>query len=210
MKQFIKVINPKNLSPKRLFRSKKDKSQISRSDPSYSSSDSSVKRDSVADATDIGTPTSVLPGDNSGDWSYISTAHIYSELFNAFKIMDGDNDGIVSRAQLEKLLLRIGDEPEEVATMLSEVDRRGDGCISVDALISKLGSACEPAGDDEIKVAFEFFDSDHDGKITAEELLGVYKAIGDDRCSLEDCRRMIAVVDKNGDSCSKNCECCGL
>ncbi|XP_065856912.1 probable calcium-binding protein CML35 [Euphorbia lathyris] len=199
MKQLIKVINPKNLSPKRLFRSKKDRSIVSRSDPSSdsygSSSDSSLSNHKAAD---IGTPTSVLPQENSGDWSYLSTADLYSDLFHAFKVMDGDNDGIVSRTQLEALLLRIGDE-DEVATMLSEVDRDGDGCISVEALMSKIGSGSEPAGDDELKVAFEFFDSDQDGKITAEELLGVYKAIGDDRCSLEDCRRMIAVVDKNGD-----------
>ncbi|KAF2308167.1 hypothetical protein GH714_036093 [Hevea brasiliensis] len=184
MNQFIKVI-----SPKRLFRSKKDRSIVSRSDPSsYSygalsstSSDSSISNDkqgSRGGVVDFGTPTTVLP-EISGDWSDISS-DIYSELVQAFKLIDRDNDGIISRTELEALLSRLGAEPpsqEELAMMLSEVDQDAD---------------------EELRVAFEFFDTDQDGKITAEELLGVYKSIGDERCTLDDCRRMIADVDKNG------------
>ncbi|OAY43272.1 probable calcium-binding protein CML36 [Manihot esculenta] len=205
MKQFIKAI-----SPKRLFRSKKDRSVVSRSDPSSysygasssSSSDSSVsnhKPDLIGGAVDIGTPTSVLP-DLSGDWSDIS-CDTYSELLQAFKLIDKDNDGIIPRNELEALLSRLGAKPpsqEEVATMLSEVDQEGDGFISVEALMSRIGSTYEPAADDELRVAFEFFDTDQDGKITAEELLEVYKTLGDEQCTLDDCRRMIAQVDKNG------------
>ncbi|KDP26218.1 hypothetical protein JCGZ_22464 [Jatropha curcas] len=203
MKQFIKAI-----SPKRLLGSKKDRSIVSKSDPSSysygasssSSSDSSVSNQKRGVTAEAGTPTSVLP-EISGDWSDIST-DFYSDLVQAFKLIDRDNDGIVSRRELEALLSRLGAEPpsqEEVATMLSEVDHVGDGCISVEALMNRIGSACEPAGDDELRVAFEFFDADQDGKITAEELFGVYKAIGDERCTFEDCMRMIASVDKNGD-----------
>lgn len=86
--------------------------------------------------------------------------------------------------------------------MLSEVDQDGDGCISVAALMSRVGSAtaaCEPAGDLELREVFEFFDTDRDGKITAEELLSFFTAMGDDWCTLEDCRRMIDGVDKKGD-----------
>jgi calcium-binding protein CML len=83
--------------------------------------------------------------------------------------------------------------------MLSEVDRNGEGCISVEALLSRVGSACGPACDTELRETFDFFDADHDGKITAEELLSVFSAIGDERCTLDDCRRMIDGVDKNGD-----------
>ena len=70
---------------------------------------------------------------------------------------------------------------EEVASILREVD------------------TVEPAGDEELRETFEVFDTDGDGKITAEELQRVLAAIGDERCTLEDCRRMIAEVDKNGD-----------
>ncbi|KAF9679576.1 hypothetical protein SADUNF_Sadunf06G0029200 [Salix dunnii] len=178
---------------------------LSRSDPSSfgsgtasssSSTETSVHLpDSATAKTGFRTPTSVLP-QASGDWSDIA-ADFSFELAQAFKLIDRDNDGLVSRNELEALLTRLGAEPpssEEMAVILGEVDH-----ISVEALATRLGSACEPAGDDELRDAFVFFDSDRDGKITADELLKVYKAFGDEKCTLEDCKRMIAVVDKNGD-----------
>ncbi|GMY19735.1 putative cox1/oxi3 intron 2 protein [Fagus crenata] len=145
-----------------------------------------------------GAPKSVLP--EISCWSEISPdtqpdSHL--ELAQSFKLVDPDN-GMVSRKELEALLTRLGAEPpsqEEVTMMLSEVDRNGEGCISVEALLSRVGSAC----DTELRETFDFFDTDHDGKITAEELLSVFSAIGDERCTLDDCRRMIDGVDKNGD-----------
>ncbi|GLT75275.1 hypothetical protein SLA2020_470110 [Shorea laevis] len=197
------------LSPNRFFRVKK-KDRVFRSDPSSfsygtsssSSSDTSSsnhKRHSAAAAVDFGTPTSVLPG----NWSDDVSPDAYSELVQAFKTIDRDSDGVVSRSQLETLLSRLGAEPpsqEEVSMMLSEVDEDGDGCITLNALMNRVASSvCEPAGEPELRETFDFFDTDHDGKITAEELLAVFTAIGDDQCTLEDCRRMIAGVDKNGD-----------
>lgn len=84
--------------------------------------------------------------------------------------------------------------------MIRDVDRDGDGCISMEEL-ETVGSVLEAsvAGEDELKEAFEFFDADHDGKITAEELHAAFVAFGDERCTLEDCRCMIQGVDKNGD-----------
>ncbi|ONH95026.1 hypothetical protein PRUPE_7G047300 [Prunus persica] len=208
-------ISSKSLSPKRLFRSKKDRSAVSRrsSDPlsfesgtasssssSSSSSDSLHKPGTGAEAGGIGTPTSVLL-ERSGDWSDFST-DLQLDMAQAFKLIDRDNDGVVSRKELEALLSRLGADPpsqEEVMLMLSEVDREGNGSISLEALLSRVGPVCGPAADSELRDAFEVFDSDHDGKISAEELLNVFTAIGDDRCTLEDCRRMIAGVDKNGD-----------
>ena len=88
---------------------------------------------------------------------------------------------------------------EELSIMVSEVDRDGDGCISFEEF-GAISSAFGPASDDsELHETFDFFDTDHDGKITAEELFNVFTSIGDERCTLEDCRRMIAGVDKNGD-----------
>ena len=203
-------INPKNLklSPKRLFRPKKDRSVVVRSDPSSFSSGTSLSSSSsegsilkpAKGAAGSRTPTSVLP-DTPGEW-YDFSAYVQDELTQAFKLIDRDNDGIISRDELEALLIRLGSQPpsqEEVTQMLSEVDQEGDGCISVEALMSRVGSACEPSCDsDDLKEAFEIFDTDHDGKISAEELLRVFKAIGEERCTLEECRRMIENVDRKG------------
>lgn len=199
-------ISAKNLSPKRLFRSKKDRSSVSRSEPpsfgSGTDSSSSSSSDSIhkpgAGAGGITTPTSVLP-EKSGDWSDFSAD---LDMAQAFKLIDRDNDGVVSRKELEALLCRLGNDPpsqEEVTLMLSEVDRDGNGSITLEALLNQVGPVSGPPADSELRDAFEVFDTDNDGKISAEELLRVFTAIGDERCTLEECRRMIDGVDKDGD-----------
>ncbi|RZB47762.1 probable calcium-binding protein CML36 [Glycine soja] len=199
--KLISSINPKNLklSPKRFFR-KKERSLVSRSDPpsfgSGSSSDDSTTNHKPSAGNQ--TPTSVLPG-VSGDWSDVAAVDVRWDLAQAFRLIDRDNDGVVTRQDLEALLTCLGASPcpDDVAIMLGEVD--GDG-ITVERLMSYVGSGLKPGSDpDELKEAFEVFDTDRDGRISAEELLRVFKAIGDERCTLEECRRMIEGVDRNGD-----------
>ena len=50
-----------------------------------------------------------------------------------------------------------------------------------------------------VDTTFRQLDADGDGRISAEELLAVLASLGDDRCSVEDCRRMIGGVDVDGD-----------
>lgn len=202
--KLISTINPKNLklSPKRFFR-KKEPSLVSRSDPpSFGSGSSSVDSSTANHKPSPGnqTPTSVLP-DVSGEWSEVAAAavDVRWDLAQALRLIDRDNDGVVTRQDLEALLTCLGASPcpDDVAVMLGEVD--GDG-ITVERLMSYVGSGLKPGSDpDELKEAFEVFDTDRDGRISAEELLRVFKAIGDERCTLEECRRMIEGVDRNGD-----------
>uniref|UniRef100_A0A5B6YFV8 Putative calcium-binding protein CML35 n=1 Tax=Davidia involucrata TaxID=16924 RepID=A0A5B6YFV8_DAVIN len=203
-----------SLSPKNLFRSKKSRS-VSRSDPSSfgsgtSSSESSEPSSSIHKSgkkiNGLRTPRSVLRShsheilEESADWSEPSADF---EGVQAFKLIDRDGDGKITRKELEALLNRVGAEPlseEVLMMMLNEVDRDGDGCISLEEFGAISSAFGPPPCDSELRDAFSFFDTDHDGKITAEELHGVFKvAFGDDRCTLEDCRRMIIGVDKNGD-----------
>lgn len=193
--------------PANLFRSKKSRS-VSRSEAepssfsshttssSASSEDGGIKR-----PTGLSTPTSVLPSTSTEDWTEVSAA-VYFELKQAFEMIDRDGDGKITKEELESLLSRLGAEPpskEELRQMLSEVDRDGDGCITLEEFHA-IGSAFAPSTDSsELRHTFDFFDSDRDGKITAEELFNVFKTIGDARCTLEDCRRMIRGVDRNGD-----------
>ncbi|KAM7259967.1 hypothetical protein ACFE04_015708 [Oxalis oulophora] len=183
--KLLSKITPKSLSPKRLFGSKKDRSTVSRSsDPSSFSSSSSSE-------ASLHKPTS-------------SDAY-YFELAHAFKLIDKDNDGFISRTELEKLLTQLTPESpsqEDVSLMLSEVscEYSSDGLlISVESLISRAMACNEPACDNEMRKVFDIFDADKDGKISAEELLSFFTALGDEECTLEDCLRMIAGVDDNGD-----------
>ncbi|KAM3339512.1 calcium-binding protein CML37-like isoform X1 [Capsicum galapagoense] len=95
------------------------------------------------------------------------------------------------REELEAILTRVGTEPlsdEEVLMFLNE------GLVDIEVDIDGDNISSE-----ELRGTFDFFDVDHDGKITAEELFNVFTTIGDDKCTLEDCKRMIKSVDKNGD-----------
>ncbi|PWA38721.1 Calcium-binding EF-hand [Artemisia annua] len=95
----------------------------------------------------------------------------------------------LTRSDLEALLRRITNDETEVKLMLDEAEINGE----VDGIMTEFG-------EEEMRGAFDFFDSDGDGLITADELFQVFKVInGDDGCTLEECKRMIANVDLNGD-----------
>ncbi|XP_055802352.1 probable calcium-binding protein CML36 [Solanum dulcamara] len=192
--------------PKNFFKSKKSRSLSRTDDPSYSSSSSSSNK---GGGGGISTPTSVLPtlsNEISADeWSEISTAGVYSDLVQAFSLID-NGDGKIRKERLKAILSRVGGKSppseEELVLLLDELDKNGDGCISLEDF-ETISSALPPsaAAEDvaEMKDAFDFFDEDHDGRITGEELFNVFRMIGDERCTLEECKRMIRRVDKNGD-----------
>ncbi|XP_076935473.1 putative calcium-binding protein CML36, partial [Bidens hawaiensis] len=163
---------------------------------SSSSPDSSHHRKSVSNKTACWTPTSVLPRSSVA-------LDVHYELIQAFRMLDADGDGRITRSELTNLLTRIGgSEPlssDELSLIIDEIDADGDGTISLEEFSAISSAFGPPACDDELKGAFEFFDTDRDGRVTADELFEVFKVIGDGRCTLEDCKRMIRSVDKNGD-----------
>ncbi|XP_073287335.1 probable calcium-binding protein CML35 [Primulina huaijiensis] len=197
--------------PTKIFKKRKKSRSVSRSETDPSSFGSHTTSSSCSDdgsfkkPQGLSTPNSVIPSLSSEIRSrerFEGSRDVFFELKQAFEMMDRGREGKVRKEQLEALLSRLGAEPpsdEELNMMLSEVDRDGDGCISLEEFYA-IGSAfAKPACDWELREVFAFFDSDGDGKISAEELYKVFEIIGDARCTVEDCRRMIADVDRNGD-----------
>ncbi|KAL2923409.1 putative calcium-binding protein CML36 [Bienertia sinuspersici] len=188
MKQLLKSLNPKQI-----FKSRKSKSSfsITKSEPTSFGS-SSYSSDSS------GPP----PGRTRSEEMSVRPDPWTEE---AFKMMDLDGDGKITRIELHSLFKRVrvnapSLSEEEIAAMIKDIDKDGDGCISLQEL-EAVGSALDPTAADEgdLKDAFDFFDANHDGKISAEELYKGFMALGDERCTLEDCQRMIEGVDKNRD-----------
>ena len=89
-------------------------------------------------------------------------------------------------------------------SVVAEIECDSDGCISLDKL-DAMGSSTDElvvgmkSEHGEMRDVFRVFDADGDGKISAEELMVVFVALGDEECGIEECRRMIKGVDSNGD-----------
>ncbi|CAN6357568.1 unnamed protein product [Urochloa humidicola] len=98
----------------------------------------------------------------------------------------------VTREDLEIALRREVSSEEELAAMLADPEEAG---LVLEEIIATTAATDEG----ELKETFAVFDADGDGRISAEELLAVLASLGDDRCSVEDCRRMIGGVDVDGD-----------
>ncbi|CAK9150328.1 unnamed protein product [Ilex paraguariensis] len=135
--------------PKKFFKSRKSRS-VSRSDEPYSfssgttssesseSSSSNDKSHASLKSNGLATPTSVLPSPSPvRDEGPEISANLCFELVEAFKLSDRDGDGKITTVELKALLSRVGAEQpseEELTMMLSEVDRDGDGCVSLRSL----------------------------------------------------------------------------
>jgi calcium-binding protein CML len=81
--------------------------------------------------------------------------------------------------------------------MVKELDQDGDGEINFSELTQTVTGG-QSDYNEALVEAFEVFDKDGNGFISARELRRVLVGLGYSKCSLRDCRLMIR-VDKNGD-----------
>ncbi|CAN1122769.1 Probable calcium-binding protein CML23 [Linum perenne] len=80
--------------------------------------------------------------------------------------------------------------------MMKEFDKDGDGYIDLDEFVGFIHSG--GGGRKELKDAFDLYDMDKNGLISANELHAVMKMLGL-KCSMGDCKKMIRQVDQDGD-----------
>lgn len=140
------------------------------------------------------------------------------ELSDSFQVFDRNGDGKISEEELAAVLRSLGERVSdaEIATLMKEVDANGDGYIDLHEFIelntrpirSSNIDACSPDQEDSrdsndsheaLASAFDVFDADKNGFISADELRRVLVAFGDAEVSLDECRRMIQCVDEDGD-----------
>ncbi|XVF82748.1 hypothetical protein PTKIN_Ptkin16aG0074400 [Pterospermum kingtungense] len=126
------------------------------------------------------------------------------EMKKVFKKFDKNGDGKISREELKSILGALGSTPssDEVDRIMSEMDKDGNGYVDLDEFIAFHGTNINgdetELGDKELKDAFDMYDLDKNGFISANELNAALIRLGE-TCSLSDCQRMISQVDKNGD-----------
>lgn len=151
-------------------------------------------------------------------------APLVKEPTATFKVFDKDGDGKISKSELGVVLRSVGDDmsDDELEEVIAKVDGDGDGFIDLQEFISfHTGRSTAAASEDgmarttstsgrrdggvssdekyALRAAFEVFDVDKNGFISAEELQRVMCSLGDKKASLAECRHMINCVDKDGD-----------
>ena len=131
--------------------------------------------------------------------SQLTSKEEMTELQRAFKALDKNSDGKLSREELiEGYRQTLGDMAEdEVDRIMKAADTDGSGEIDYSEWIVATTDKTKLLTDDKLKVAFNVFDRDGGGSISSSEIkevLGVGKNI-EESVWLE----IVAQVDPNGD-----------
>ncbi|CAI0450898.1 unnamed protein product [Linum tenue] len=128
------------------------------------------------------------------------------EIRQIFDKFDKNGDGKISCSEVVDSLKELGTAvtAAEVECMIKEFDKDGDGYIDLDEFVGFIqsGGFDDRGGGGgswkELKDAFDLYDMDKNGLISAGELHAVMKMLGL-KSSLGDCKKMIRQVDQDGD-----------
>ncbi|KAB1218936.1 putative calcium-binding protein CML25 [Morella rubra] len=139
--------------------------------------------------------------------SHFASMEVSNQFKQVFKVIDANGDGRISTLELGEVLLCLGHEKstalEEAERMVGEMDCNGDGLIDLDEFMDVMNTGGKAGVDaieeDHLLDAFLIYDIDKNGLISPKELQLVLVSLGCEKCSLEECRRMIKAVDRDGD-----------
>ncbi|KAL8541381.1 hypothetical protein ACS0TY_002585 [Phlomoides rotata] len=128
---------------------------------------------------------------------YLPTTEELKEVFNKF---DSNKDGKISPDEYKAILKALGKGNllrKEVQKIFEVADLDGDGFIDFNEFVEmqKRDGGVKTM---DLHRAFQAFDKDNDGKITVEEVYDLLRRLGE-RCTLQDCQKMVRAVDVNGD-----------
>ncbi|CAI9104341.1 OLC1v1002989C1 [Oldenlandia corymbosa var. corymbosa] len=122
------------------------------------------------------------------------------EMKQVFNKYDTNKDGKISPEEYKAILKATGKGnflTKEVEKIFEVADLDGDGFIDFKEFVEaqKKGGGLKTV---DLQSAFRGFDKDGDGKITVEEVFELLRKLGE-RCSMQDCRKMVQAVDSNRD-----------
>ncbi|GAB4845301.1 hypothetical protein Ancab_038710 [Ancistrocladus abbreviatus] len=148
--------------------------------------------------------TTMASSKSSSSKSVTPSHHLQNmdEVKKVFERFDANRDGFISSSELLAVLKALESEtsPQEVEMMMEEMDADKDGYINLPEFADFCGKQMDgdETGSKELRDAFEMYDQDKNGLISATELHLVLSRLGE-RCTVQDCIRMIQSVDLDGD-----------
>eukprot|EP00586_Coscinodiscus_wailesii_P014627 CAMPEP_0172494508 /NCGR_PEP_ID=MMETSP1066-20121228/50001_1 /TAXON_ID=671091 /ORGANISM="Coscinodiscus wailesii, Strain CCMP2513" /LENGTH=146 /DNA_ID=CAMNT_0013265535 /DNA_START=110 /DNA_END=550 /DNA_ORIENTATION=+ len=121
-----------------------------------------------------------------------------ADLKEAFSMFDTNGDGTIEAKELRMVMKQLGHNlsNKEVMEMIGSVDDNSDGSIDFDEFVQLMGSRSDP--DQELREAFDVFDTDKNGSISRSELKGLMVKLGQNLSDAE-LDAMMTMVDSDGD-----------
>ncbi|KAJ3406900.1 hypothetical protein HDV05_005696, partial [Chytridiales sp. JEL 0842] len=122
----------------------------------------------------------------------------------AYTIFDHDSNGVIDMTELSEVMQSLGINPteEELYNMIKDVDLDNTGTIDFDEFLlimePMVSTQLEKQTAEQLKESFEAMDADGDGWITVEDLMVVFKGIGEG-VPAEEALRMVGEADMDGD-----------
>jgi len=125
-----------------------------------------------------------------------------AQLIEAFKQMDANNDGALSREEIKTFLLDSGFDNAFIEEFIVTFDENSDGKVTFDEYTQKLGSI--PKGERGVshwKTVFKHFDKDGSGFLEVSELPKILEEANVDSSnfSAQDFKDWVAEMDADGD-----------
>jgi len=116
--------------------------------------------------------------------------------FKAFSLFDKDDDGSITRKELQTVMQSLGQAPSEseLEDMINEIDIDGNGVIDLDEFINMMSKKLNSEA--ELKDAFKLFDTDGKGAIPVVELCQLMNKLGLPQSEIDE---IISEADLNGD-----------
>lgn len=123
------------------------------------------------------------------------------ELKRVFDQFDANKDGQISVTELRDVLKAMGSDysEEELKRVMEDIDSDQDGYINFSEFSTFWSASSNSANAaSELREAFDLYDQNRNGLISATELHHVLNRLGM-TCSADDCVAMIKSVDSDGD-----------
>jgi len=118
----------------------------------------------------------------------------------AFRMFDRNGDGSITTNELGSVMHSLGCRTTyfELESFVHQLDDDGNGTIEFDEFVRLMVDRLQKqTDDDDLRKAFEVFDRDHDGYVSAKDLKLAMRSLGEKLSEVE-LREMIK-ADKDGD-----------